>query len=96
MDMIPVEYVIATSMALVNLFKKYVPAGAVPFATILTAIIFNLLNAFLFGGDFLMAGKDAFIATGIFVGMFAGADAIRKSDKTPIKCTREDCNKDQE
>lgn len=92
MEMIPVEYIIAMSMSLVNIFKKYLPSATVPFVTIIVAILFNVLNAFLFGGEFLLAGRDAFISTGIFVGMFAGADAIRKSEKTPIKCTRENCD----
>lgn len=84
--MVEMEYIIAFSMAVVNVMKKYVSKEAVPFLTILFAIGFNLLNAALFGGDALLAGKEAFVGAGISVGMFVAGDVIRHT--APLKKDR--------
>jgi hypothetical protein len=87
--MIAMQYIVAFAMGVVNVFKAHIPSKAVPFVTMGLTIIFNLVNSYLYGeGNLLMAGKDAFIAGGIAVGMFAAGDAIRKSEHTPFKTQR--------
>lgn len=72
--MIEVSYIIGLSMALVNLFKKNIPSNIVPLASVALAIVLNIANAFLFGGNLAESGKDAFISAGILVGLFAASD----------------------
>ena len=86
--MIEMTYVVAFAMATVNLFKKYVPATSVPFLTIGIAVLLNLANAYFFGGVLVDAFKEALIASGIAVGMFVTGDAVRSSEKTPLKINR--------
>lgn len=93
--MIPVEYIIAFATGVVNIFKKYIPANIVPIISIMVIILFNILNAVIFGGSVAEAGKDAFITGGICIGMFAGGDYIRKAPNS-LKCSREDCKESHE
>ena len=88
MEMIGIQYVVAFALALTNVFKAYVPAKAVPFIAIIVTIAFNVLNATIFGGDILLAGREAFISGGITAGLFVSGDAIRTTAKTGIRVNR--------
>jgi hypothetical protein len=82
--MIELAYIIGFAMAVVNAFKRSIPerfSAFVPFIALFIAIVCNIINALLFGGDILIAGRDAFISAGIVVGMFAAGDAAGKSIK---------------
>ena len=78
MEMIPLEYVIAFAMALVNLFKHKLPVAVVPISSFLLAIALHVCNAMLFGGDPMIAIKDAFVEAGIIIGLFTGGTMVRK------------------
>jgi hypothetical protein len=81
-EMIPIEYIVGFSMAAVNIFKNQLPEkkqAFVPFIAIAFCVIFHVINALIFGGDLLLAGRDSFIAGGVVVGMFAGGNAIGKA-----------------
>lgn len=87
--MIEIQYIVAFAMGIVNVFKSYLPAPVVPFVTMALTIGLNVANAYLYGdANILLASKEAFIVSGITVGMFAAGDAIRKSDTTPFKVQR--------
>lgn len=75
-QMVQVTYVIGISMAIVNLLKNRfnLPKDLIPVLAVVLAVGFNLLNAFVFGGDYVSAGKAAFIESGILVGLFATTD----------------------
>lgn len=87
--MIETQFIISFSMAVTNVIKRHVAAEYVPFITILLSVILNVLNAVLFNSELLTAAKDAFISSGIFVGLFVVGDSVRKSDKTKFKNERE-------
>jgi hypothetical protein len=72
--MIELAYIIGLAMALVNLFKKQLPANTVPLIAVAITVLLNIGNALLFGSDALLALKDAFIGAGILVGLFAASD----------------------
>jgi hypothetical protein len=74
--MIEVAYIIGLAMALVNIAKKrlHIPKDIVPVLSVLFAIILNIGNAVLYGGDLASAGKDAFVSAGILIGLFAASD----------------------
>jgi len=79
--MIPIEYIIAFAMAIVNVIKKRIPetySDLIPFIAFIFSISCNMVNALLFGGDILIAGKDAFIAAGVALAMFSGGSALGK------------------
>ncbi len=78
MEMIQLTYVLGFAMAIVNVFKGNIDKRITPFVALFLVIAFNVVNAFLFGGDLLAAGRDAFIQGGIAIGMFAGGDKLRK------------------
>lgn len=61
--MIEIGIIIALVLAVGGWLKTRIwyPNSYIPAAVILSAIALNLLNAFLFGGDLLEAGKLAFI-----------------------------------
>jgi ABC-type uncharacterized transport system permease subunit len=86
--MIQIEFIIAFAMALLNLFKHKLTETATPIAAIFLAVVLNVLNAILFGGDVTTAGRDAFVTGGIFVGIFASGTYIRKAvAKEPAQIT---------
>lgn len=63
--MIELQYIILFAMAIVEIIKKRLPdsmSDMKPFIAFAIAIGCNLINALLFNGDMLVAGKDAFIA----------------------------------
>ena len=76
--MIGLEYLIAFSMSITNLFKNKLPVAAVPFASLGLAVMFNILNALIFNGDPLVAAKEAFCNGGIVVGLFNVGTVTRK------------------
>lgn len=78
-EMVEIQYIVAFAMGVINIFKDRLPKSVVPFAAIGLSVVLNLLNAYIFGGDLLTAGKDGFVIAGIMVGLFAGGDAIRKN-----------------
>nr|WP_113756041.1 hypothetical protein [Brevibacillus laterosporus] len=61
--MIEIGLVIAVVMAAGAWLKtrKWYPNDYIPLAIVFMAVAFNLCNALLFGGDYLEAGKLAFI-----------------------------------
>lgn len=73
--MIEIGLVIAIVMAIGGWLKgqDWYPNSFIPLAIIFLAVAINLTNAFLFHGDFLEAGKLAFVealgAIGIHSGM---------------------------
>lgn len=77
-EMISIEIVVALAMAITNTFKNRLSVATVPFVSIAIALILNLVNAALFGGDLLLAGQEAFITSGIIVGLFNAGTATRK------------------
>lgn len=86
--MVQIEFVIAFAMALLNLCKHKLPETATPIAAIFLAVVLNVINALLFGGDLAIAGRDAFITAGIFVGIFASGTYLRKAvGKEPTQVT---------
>lgn len=88
MTMIPLQYIIAFAMAVVNTFKKNVPSQAVPFITMAIAIVLHVANAWSVGENLQLAAQIAFIQTGIAVGMFVLGDKVRKLNVTPMDITR--------
>lgn len=80
-NMIPIEYVILFAMAIVEVIRKRIPESwkdLKPFVAFMIAIGCNVANATLFGGDALIAGREAFIAAGVALAMFGGGSAIGK------------------
>ena len=83
--MIELAYIIGLAMAIVNLFKKRVPANAVPLIAVTLVVVLNIGNALIFGGDMLMALKSAFIEGGMLVGLFAASDT--QSNRVTVTAT---------
>jgi hypothetical protein len=69
--MIEIAIILSVCLAIGKWLKtrEWYPNSAIPAGIIVLAIALNLLNAFLFGGDILEAGRDGFIqaifATGL-------------------------------
>jgi hypothetical protein len=79
--MIPLEYIILFAMAIVEVIRKRLPDSMndiKPFIAFAIAIGCNVLNATLFGGDILIAGKEAFIAAGVALTIFSCGNTIGK------------------
>lgn len=77
--MIPLEYIILFAMAIVEIIRKRMPdtlGDLKPFIAFTIAIACNVVNAALFGGNMLLAGKEAFIAAGVALAMFGGGTVI--------------------
>jgi hypothetical protein len=72
--MIEMVIIIALVMAIGGWLKmqEWYPNSAIPAAIVFMAITLNLLNAFLFGGDLLQAGKLAFIEALAAIGIHSG------------------------
>jgi len=91
-NMIPLEYVILFAMAIVEVIRKRLPDAwndVKPFIAFAIAIGCNVLNALLFSGDMLVAGREAFIAAGVALTIFSGGSAIGKAlaPKTTVTTT---------
>lgn len=72
--MIEMGLVVAVVMAIATWLKsntKY-PNSMIPLAIVAMTVAFNLINAQLFGGDFLEAGKMAFIEALAAIGIHSG------------------------
>jgi hypothetical protein len=76
--LIEILFVVAFAMAVTEAVHDYLPTKLVPFAALGLVIVLNLLNAVLFGGDLLEAGKLGFIEGGIAIGIFAAGNGVRK------------------
>jgi hypothetical protein len=88
--MVELAYVIAFAMAVLNLFKHKLTDTTTPLAAISIAVVINIVNALVFGGDTAIAAKEAFMGAGIFVGIFASGTYIRKAvikDPTQVTTT---------
>jgi len=88
--MIELEYIILFAMAIVEVVKKRLPdsmSDMKPFIAFAIAIGCNLLNALLFKGDMLVAGKEAFVAAGVALTLFSGGSAIGKAISTKTTST---------
>lgn len=86
MEMIDITIIVAFAMAIVNLFKDKVPNPlVVPFISLAVAIGLNVANAALFGGDMLIAGREAFVTGGQIIGIFAAGSVVKKvASKEPL------------
>ena len=72
--MIGIGLVIAVVMAIGAWLKSHTkyPNSMIPLAIVVLAVVFNLGNALLFGGDLLEAGKFAFIEATAAIGIHSG------------------------
>lgn len=84
--MISIEYIIAFAMAVTNVFKKKLPVALIPFMSLILSVVLNILNAIIFKGDPLLAGKEAFCDACIVVGIFNIGTVTRKlaQKKNPL------------
>jgi hypothetical protein len=79
--MIPLEYIVIFAMTIVEVLRKRLPESLndmKPFIAFAIAIGCNLINALIFKGDLLIAGREAFISAGISLTLFSGGSAIGK------------------
>lgn len=82
--MIEIGLVIAVVMAIAGWLKKEerFPNRFIPAAIVVMAVAFNLANAYLFGGDYLEAGKLAFIEICAAIGIHSGLkNSFQKRDE---------------
>jgi len=80
-QMIPLEYIILFSMAIVEAIRKRIPDNLddlKPFLAFIISIACNIVNARLFGGNTLLASKEAFIASGVALAIFSGGTVVGK------------------
>lgn len=72
--MIEIALIIALCLAIGRWLKTrtWYSNSAIPAAVVLSAIALNLINAYLFGGDLLEAGKLAFIEGLAAIGIHSG------------------------
>ncbi|PPB10924.1 hypothetical protein [Brevibacillus laterosporus] len=72
--MIEIGLVIAVVMASGAWLKtrSWFPNDYIPLAIVVMAVVINLCNAVLFGGDYLEAGKLAFIEATAAIGIHSG------------------------
>ncbi len=72
--MIELVVIIAIVMAIAGWLKRqpWISNGLIPLAVVVMAVAFNLINAYLFGGDLLEAGKMAFITAVSAIGIHSG------------------------
>lgn len=78
------EYVfgiaLGLAMAGTNLFKRYLPAAAVPLCSYALTLALAVAWAPVFGVDYLDALQEAAVAGAVALGLFAGSDAaVRKA-----------------
>ncbi|BFH13544.1 hypothetical protein WJ0W_004072 [Paenibacillus melissococcoides] len=82
--MIEIGFVIALAMAMGGFLKneEWFPNKYIPFVIVIFAVAFNLLNAFLFNGDLLEAGKLALIEAAGAIGIHSGLkNSFQKRDE---------------
>jgi hypothetical protein len=72
--MIEIGLVIAVVMSIGAWLKRqeWYPNQMIPLAIVAMAVAFNLMNALLFGGDLLVAGKLAFVEALAAIGIHSG------------------------
>ncbi|GEB35323.1 hypothetical protein [Brevibacillus parabrevis] len=72
--MIEIGLVIAVVMAIGGWLKgkEWYPNSFIPLAIVVLAVVFNLANALLFHGDYLEAGKMAFVESLAAIGIHSG------------------------
>lgn len=72
--MIEMGLVVAVVMAIAAWLKseEWYPNKSIPLAIVVMTVAFNLINANLFGGDYLEAGKLAFIEALAAIGIHSG------------------------
>lgn len=72
--MIEIGIIIAVTMAIAGWIKKYkvLPTKYIPGAVVVIAVALNLINAWLFGGDLLEAGRNVFITAIGAIGIHSG------------------------
>ncbi len=88
--MIEIGLVVAVVMAIAGWLKseEWYPNNMIPLAIVLLTVVFNLINAWLFGGDYLEAGKLAFIEALAAIGIHSGMKntlqkrGVKTDDKT--------------
>lgn len=79
--MIPIEYIIAFSMAITNIIKKRLSdknLDFVPLIAFAIAISLNMVNAFIFGCSIRESFGNAFISAGISLALFSGGTSISR------------------
>lgn len=72
--MIEIGVMIALVLAISGWLKseEWYPNKFIPLAVVVLMVTFNLINAWLFGGDYLGAGKLAFIEALAAIGIHSG------------------------
>lgn len=72
--MIEIGLIVAVVLAIGMWLKSsdWYPNSMIPLAIVVMAVVFNLVNAVLFGGDLLEAGKMAFVAALAAIGIHSG------------------------
>ncbi|MGG3884370.1 hypothetical protein [Brevibacillus panacihumi] len=82
--MIEIGVMIALVLAIAGWLKSEVwyPNKFIPLAVVVLMVTFNLINAWLFGGDYLEAGKIAFIEALAAIGIHSGLkNSFEKRDE---------------
>ncbi len=90
--MIELQYIILFAMAIVEVIRKRLPESYndfKPFIAFAIAILCNVSNALIFGGDVLAAGKDSFVAAGVALTLFSGGSALGNVISTKSKAVSE-------
>lgn len=82
--MIEIGLVVAVVMAIAAWLKseEWYPNNLIPLAVVLLTVSFNLINALLFGGDYLEAGKLAFIEALAAIGIHSGVKNSFQNEKS--------------
>lgn len=72
--MVEISLVVAVVMSIAAWLKsqEWYPNSLIPLAVVIMAVVFNLINALLFGGDLLDAGKLAFVEALAAIGIHSG------------------------
>lgn len=89
--MIEIGLMVALVLAIAGWLKSegWYPNKFIPLAVVVLMVTFNLINAWLFGGDYLEAGKLAFIEALAAIGIHSGMKNTfqKRSVKTDDKPT---------
>lgn len=79
--MIPIEYIIAFSMAITNIIKKRLSdknSDFTPLIAFTIAISLNIINALIFGGSVRESFSSGFVSAGISLALFSGGTSISR------------------
>ena len=81
--MIEMGLLVAVVMTIAAWLKseEWYPNKLIPLAIVVMTVAFNLINAYLFGGDYLEVGKLAFIEALAAIGIHSGLKNTFQGDK---------------